>query len=176
MLGLGLHNSYTSDYKWAADNTIGAYKKFEDIICTPSETGEGVADTATFEGDVDGSDNWVYICSQDSSAAENAATKYPAFDYVNNYAATFGLTGKYAEGWYMPSLAELTFVYRNKEKLNSALNVLGTVQLRNGIYWSSSQYQHPDSGDSAWCVKLTDGVVYFFIKNTQKSVCVVRAF
>lgn len=61
------------------------------------------ASNATFTGDTDGSDNWAYICSKDSTGTADAKTNYPAFNWVNNYATTYGLTGTYAEGWYMPS-------------------------------------------------------------------------
>ena len=44
------------------------------------------------------------------SAHAVVATNYPAFNYVNNYASTFGLTGNYATGWYMPTVALFSVV------------------------------------------------------------------
>ena len=128
---LGLYNSYggtnSGTYCWAPEGTTGYNTKFSDIVCTPSTTGTGAADTATFTGDTNGNDNWAYISSVDPACTAKAETYYPAFNYVNNYATTFGLTGVYADGWYMPSLAELCYIYRNKAVLNAVLSALGGV-------------------------------------------------
>lgn len=181
---LGLYNSAGYGYKWASIGTTGYNTTFADIICTPSDLYTGAAAIATFTGDTDGSNNWAYICSIDPEGTSNAATNYPAFNYVNNYASAFGLTGDYATGWYMPSLAELCYIYRNKETLNKILEKLGTTQFYTGDYWSSSQvagYYRGDYGD-AWCVILFDGnvnangYVQSYSKYSGKSVCCVRAF
>ena len=145
---------------------------FTGIICTPSRTGSGAADTATFTGDTDGSDNWAYICSVDPAGTADAATNYPAFNYVNNYATTFGLTGDYADGWYMPSIAELCYIYRSKAVLNAVLSALGGIQLYTE-YWPSSQY---DSDKYAWNVNFYSGYVGESLKRAAHYVCCVRAF
>ena len=174
---LGLHNSVSgtnSDYyMWAKGGTTGYSTKFTDIICRPSQSGSGAADTATFDDDTDGSDNWAKICSQDSTASENAAN-YPAFDYVNKYATTFSLTGTYAAGWYMPSLAELAYIYRNKTTLNAVLQALGGTQLASAYYWSSSQGH--DYSNKARYLDFSDGNLYSGRKDGLLRVCCVRAF
>ena len=77
-------------------------------------------------GDFDGSDNWEKVCAADSTASENAATNYPAFNWVNNYAATaLLLTGDYTSGWYLPSCVELGILYDNKNTVNAALEKTG---------------------------------------------------
>ena len=57
---IALHTS-GSDLRWAKNGSPGYNMKFADIICKPSATGSGTAQTATFTGDTDGSDNWAYI-------------------------------------------------------------------------------------------------------------------
>ena len=172
---LGLYNSTVGSNSciWASRGTKGHNTYFTDIICTPSVGGIGKADKATFSGDTDGSDNWAYICSVDPVGSSNASINYPAFNYVNSYANTYGLTGDYATGWYMPSLAELCYIYRNKDFLNTVLN----LQLTGSYYWSSSQVA--DNYEHAWVVKFTDGSVYSVKKNDEFyswRVCCVHAF
>ena len=175
---LALHNSAggtnADSYMWAKDSTTGYNTKFIDIICRPSQSESGAADTATFTDDTDGSDNWAKICSQDSTASENAAENYPAFDYVNKYATTFSLTGTYVAGWYMPSIAELAYIYRNRTTLNTVLQALGGTQLESGPYWSSSQGH--DYKNKARLLDFSDGSLPTNGKNNICRVCCVRAF
>ena len=174
---LGIHNSFNAKYAWAKDGTTGWNTDFTDIRCTPIEREIGAADSATFTGDTDGSDNWAYICSQDSTASENAGENYPAFDYVNKYATTFNLTDDYATGWYMPSIAELAYIYRNWTTLNAVLEALGEIPLEMGPYWSSSQSDGYDN--MAWLLDFRDGGGSFLDDDKDNdfcSVCCVRAF
>ena len=177
---LGLYNSAggtnSGYYWWAPSGTTGNNTTFTYIICTLSNTDSGASATATFTGDTDGSDNWAYICSIDPDGTADAATNYPAFNYVNNYAATFGLTGDYATGWYMPSLAELCYIYRNKELVNKVLNALVAIKLYNDRYSSSSQIAGDGHMDDAWTVDLSDGYVNYSHKSSIRRVCCVRAF
>ena len=174
-VGLGLHNSAdgtnsnSGKYKWTnCDN-----KDFTDIVCNASSYYSGYVDTVTFTGDTDGSDNWAYICSADPEGSANAAENYPAFDYVNNYAATFGLTGTYASGWYMPSIAELCYIYRNRRTVNAVLEALGGTEMASD-YWSSSQ---TTSGSSAALfLHFSSGTLYYYSKYYGRCVCCVRAF
>lgn len=180
---LGLYNSAggtnSGRRMWAAyitSETTGCNIKFNGIVCTPKDYGNlETANLATFTGDVNGSDNWNYICSIDPNGTADAATNYPAFDYVNNYASTFGLTGDYATGWYMPSIAELYYIYRSKDTLNAVLYALGTIQLSFYYYWSSSQYGSYSNG--VWAIHFTNDYIYGNpAKDSSQQVCVVRAF
>ena len=161
---IALHTS-GSDLLWAKKGSAGYKTKFEGIICEPSTTGSGAAQTATFTGDTDGSDNWEYIKSIDPAGAADAATNYPAFNWVNTYNETYKtkLNNK-TFAWYMPSLAELCEVYKNKAAINESLTKIrgldsnyADASLGTLWYWSSSQ----DSGNykHAWDVSFSDGDV-----------------
>ena len=92
-----------SSLAWAKNGTTGYRTNFT-----------GIQGTKT-SGDMDGSDNWEYICSIDPEGTKDPATNYPAFNCALTYGTTAGLTGtEYETGWYVPSAAELYDVYTNK--------------------------------------------------------------
>ncbi len=169
-LGVGLKNTGTdSTLAWAKnkDTNITA------IQCTPSPDGEGAAATATFTGDLDGSDNWKALC--DAVSDEETSGNYPAWEWVNAYATENSLAGSYANGWYLPTVAELSMLYRAKDTVNSALEKAGGTKIAaDAFYWSSSQYASSDI--NAWLVWFADGGLIFASKDNSISVCTVRAF
>ena len=172
VLGVGLQQS--SSLMWAPSGTTGYKTKFENIICTPSETGSGAASTATFAGDIDGSDNWAYICSIDPEGTKDAATNYPAFYYANNYGVTQGITGNYKDGWYIPSLKELCDIYKVKDTVKDVITAVGGNLGMSSYYWSSSQYASSDY--NACGVGFSGGYVYYDRKSTSDNVLVLQAF
>ena len=179
-VGLGLYNSAggtkNGDFMWVPPSCSFVAEYFIGIQCIPSKMDcSGAASEALFTGDADGSDNWTYICSVDQFNTIEAEKYYPAFNYVNNYANTFGLTKEYATGWYMPSLPELCYIYRNIEILNAVLYALDGVQLSNEGYWSSSLYSYYDSGN-AWWVDFSEGSIVNRSNYNSCRVCCVRLF
>ena len=172
VLGVGLQQS--SSLMWAPSGTTGYKTKFENIICTPSETGSGAASTATFAGDIDGSDNWAYICSIDPEGTKDAATNYPAFYYANNYGVTQGITGNYKDGWYIPSLKELCDIYKVKDTVKDVITAVGGNLGMSSYYWSSSQYASSDY--NACGVGFSGGYVYYDRKSINDNVLVLQAF
>ena len=75
----------------------------------------------------------------------------------------------------MPSIAELSYIYRNKTTLNTVLQALGGTELASGVYyWSSSQYS--DSAINAWILYFSDGNLGINHKDNDFRVCCVRAF
>ena len=173
VLGVGLQQA--SSLMWAPSGTTGYKTKFENIICTPSETGSGAASTATFTGDIDGSDNWAYICSIDPEGTKDAATNYPAFDYANNYGVTQGITGNYKDGWYIPSLKELCDIYKVKDKVKDVITAVGGNLRMSSWYWSSSQLA--SSSSYAYKVDFSDGYVgSYSYKSNNLDVLVLQAF
>ena len=178
---IALHTS-GSDLLWAKYGSAGYTTKFEGIICEPSTTGSGAAQTATFTGDTDGSDNWEYIKSIDPAGAADAATNYPAFNWVNTYNETYKtkLNNK-TFAWYMPSLAELCEVYKNKAAINESLTKIRGLDsnyadesLGTSWYWSSSQGS--GGNNYAWYVDFSGGSVYSDFKIYDPRVCCLAGF
>ena len=182
---IALHSS-DSNLWWAKDGSTGYNTKFEGIICTPSKTGSGAALTATFTGDTDGSDNWEYIKSKDAEGTADAvvAENYLAFNWVSQYNTKYTdkLNNKKFD-WYMPSLAELCGVYKNRTAINASLAKIHGLtngsgyadeKLVNSWYWSSSQdsYYNKD----AWLVDFSDGNVFNPGKNNYVRVCCLAGF
>ena len=162
----------SSSLNWALSGTTGDNTNFEGIQANKSgSTSSGY----TFTGDLDGSDNWAYICSIDPEGTADAATNYPAFNFALKYGETAGLTEtKYETGWYIPSVAELYDVYTNKEVVQTSLTAAGGFTLGTSYYWSSSQdasYYY-----LAYRVAFIDGVVYGNGKGSTFYVLVVQAF
>ena len=178
---IALHTS-GSDLLWAKKGSAGYKTKFEGIICEPSTTGSGAAQTATFTGDTDGSDNWEYIKSIDPAGAADAATNYPAFNWVNTYNETYKtkLNNK-TFAWYMPSLAELCEVYKNRAVINESLTKIRGLDsnyadesLGTSWYWSSSQGS--GGNNYAWYVDFSGGSVYSDFKIYDPRVCCLAGF
>ncbi|WP_277055263.1 DUF4959 domain-containing protein [Treponema socranskii] len=180
-IGIALHKG--SSLQWAKDKTTGYNTKFEGIICTPSKTGIEAAASATFTGDTDGSDNWDYICSIDPEGTADAATNYPAFDWVNTYNETYkNKLGAARPAWYMPSIAELCEVYKNKDAVNASLSKINGIDgayadanLGRGEFWSSSQSSGYNS--DAWLAVFGSGGLYGnYSKYFNFNVCCIAGF
>ena len=181
---LALHVS-RQKLTWAKNFTSGYTTLFEKIICTPDKTGDGVAGTATFRGDTDGSDNWDYVKSIDPAGTAVAAN-YPAFNWVNTYNTTYAAQlGNSNLMWYMPSIAELCEIYKNKEKIDASLKAIhdlpdgGTyadTSFKSESYWSSSQVQNYNSGKEAWSVFFQTGSVSKTAKFIDLLTCAIADF
>ena len=170
---IGLQKS-ASYLMWAPKNTTGYNTEFTNIGCKPSKTGSEAALTATFTGDTDGSDNWAEICAVDPTGTADAATNYPIFNFANTYGTTAGLTGTdYGTGWYIPSLAELCEVYKNKDVIHTSLTKAGGFTIGTGYCWSSSQYA--SSCNYAYRVDLRDGDMDTYYKYDDYYVFVLQA-
>lgn len=178
ILGVGVHRS-ASPLPWAADGTVGYANKFTDLICVQDAGGSGAA---AFTGDTDGSGDWDVICSLDPQGTGNAGENYPAFAFANTYGETCKLSGIYASGWYIPSIAELYTIYENRDKINLSLQTIYALDdsaAMNGLgtnwYWASSQSDSDD--DYAWFVHYFNGYAACCPKNfTNLHALVVRAF
>lgn len=173
-IGIGVHRS-ESPLQWASDNSAGYAANFTDTACTQKSEFE-------FSGDQDGVDNWEVICAQDSEDTADAAKNYPAFHFVNTYAETYNLPGDLASGWYMPSIAELSDIYQNREAVNTSLQKIYEIDeqaamdgLGTNWYWSSSQAGTED--DYAWFVHYFNGYAGECPKNfTNVHALAIREF
>lgn len=173
ILGLGLKKS--SSLRWAPENTTGYSTKFTGIIAYSDIKGpKSFGSNATITGDTDGSDNWEYVKSIDPEGTAVAEKNYPAFNYAATYAATAGITGDIAEGWYMPSIAELRELYKVRKILNGSLAKCGGTAFLDASYWSSSQYD--DDNSAAWRFNFERNNLDRITKYSSIYVCCVRAF
>ena len=125
--------------QWAANGAQGL-KNITTAQTYPSSFGYGAANTASFYpgSDNDGSDNWSHLCA--AVTDENISGKYPLFEYAASYGKTAGITGSYSSGWYVPTIAELSYVYRNKRFINESMELIdGAMRISGALYRSSSQ-------------------------------------
>ena len=69
-----------------------------------------------------------------------------------------GLNGEITlpDGWYIPSLGELYFVFLNRRAINKALAFVGGTEITDDWYWTSTEY----SATYAWYLNLTNGNAY----------------
>ena len=189
VLGIGLKNSWgstTKTYIWANENTAGCTNLIGNLKVSRSTTQpsgepyysykEGIY-TYYLTGAINGSNSWqalyeatVTLMAEDE---QQLPENYPAFDYAKNYAINAGLTGTYATGWYMPSIAELQNIYSNKTQLETILTSLGGDTLLGNYYWSSSQ---TSEATKAWQLKISDGSISSYDKDVSQGVCVIREF
>ena len=168
VLGLGLKKSAL---KWARSWGTGYYTSFKDIIAYCSkDTSSGY----TFTGDLDGSNNWDVICSEDPENTKDAATSYPAFNFANIYGTSQEYTGDFASGWYIPSISELYEIYKNKETLQTSLTKVGGFTIDTIVYPSSSQSS--TNNETSLVLNFSNGIVYNGYKDNTYDVLVVRAF
>ena len=146
--------------------------------CTESATGYNTIITA-LQGNktsdyMDGSDGWE-ILKKACSDAESKPENYPAWNYSLTYAETSGLTRDLAEGWYLPTVAELYTIYQNKTAVDASLLKAGGSQFGTSYYWSCCQV--PSYDDRVRVLNFDDGNVYYNNKNHKYGyVCSVRAF
>lgn len=122
------------------------------------ENSGSVVEIAGFYGDTDGSDNWTALVAALRSKGYDDTEKpgnYPAWEWVNSYAEKHSLGGtNYADGWYMPSIAELCFLGITNSALNASLSAAGGSQM-TGSYFSSTQVSAGDTGH-VWSVRVDD--------------------
>lgn len=143
------HNEHFFQWAWydydSWDPEIystGYMKNFSEIQCLAELDEYGMP---TFYGDFDGSDNFEKIKIIDkkgTSSQEKIQKNYPAFYFAM---AAFG------EGFYLPTFAELFWLWKNLAAVNSALRKIGADEFVEGQYWSSSQSKYDNA---AWSVML----------------------
>ena len=146
--GLGIRNSKNEKYAWCSKNAYLYSYRFDSTnvgISVGNQNNITYAPITSYFGDLDGSDNWNYICFLDENASKSAAEKYPAFNYVNNY-KDFVSGDLYKDGWYLPSGKELYMIYTCVASLNSVLSKINGDLLMLDDYWSSSALIQVSSG------------------------------
>ena len=204
-LGVGLAQSSDS-LEWCTNSANAYGMNIKAIKCTPESTDD--PDTITFSYYKNGSTNFSKIGSYlffpidpESGAGSTGVindkandtadeAKYPAFHFAKNYASKEGshVSGtSYAEGWYIPSIAELLELWKSRETVNKAIELCGGSQLVQerifgGWFWSSSQ--HSDIADSVWGLKfgeewstsINGSKMGVCTKNDHNYACVIHQF
>ena len=146
--------------------------------CKSSVKGYNINITA-LQGDktsgyTDGSDGWK-ILKEACSDAESNPENYPAWNYSLTYAKNNGLIGDLATGWYLPTVAELYTIYKNKTTVNEILSKADGSQFGTNWYWSCCQYH--SGTNNARVLYFNDGYVSNAFKYYDFGyVCSVRAF
>ncbi len=182
VLGVGLAQNQ-SGLAWCESGANAYEVNITTIQCKAS----GSAGAFTFTGDLDGSDNLsqIGVCLAAHGWVDDTADaeKYPAFHYAKNYAgqADSRVAGTpFAEGWYLPTVAELFQIWKNREGVDAASALCGGDVFGDGVYWSSSQYA--PYVEDAYGLDFGYGVWYAAYKGLTPeyddylAVCAVRDF
>lgn len=146
-LGVGL--DYSNNLAWCSSSSPGYNMDFEGLQSSYidnyvyDENGNEKK-VYQFTGNVDGSDDWEYICSMDSVGTADSATYYPAWNYVINYGKNKQFKGFYKNNWYMPSMKELYKLYQSSNEINNLLQLLCGKELisnnKEQYFLTSSTY------------------------------------
>lgn len=180
-LGVGLKH-----YKsvWCSRSADAYLKNITTIQCPTSGA-------LTFKGDKDGSDNFEQIEAFDGvsdTTGYGEFNRYTAFYFAKRYKHVVNNLGTtYEGGWYIPSIAELFFIYANgkgtnkKFDIDAASQALGGDQFGTGgnqygtsYYWSSSQFNLTDT--MACKLDFEDGIQLNANKSEDICVCAIREF
>ncbi len=143
-LGVGLkHNTTNSQLCINGAEMIN--KNITAIQCNHSATGV----SATFTGDLNGSDNFDQIVNFSGITDTGTAANYPAFYFARNYknTATNIIGTPYEDGWYLPSIAEFFQIWKNGKNtsenkifdIDAVSSALGGSTFGTATYWTSSQ-------------------------------------
>ena len=178
VLGVGLAQNQ-SGLAWCVSDAEAYNVNITTIQCEAS----GSAGSLTFSGDLDGSDNFGQIGAflRENGIPDDTADEslYPAFYFPKNYAESEGSNvrgTKFESGWYLPTIAELSQIWKNRPTVNAAIEACGGTQFDlSKIYWSSSQYAAPDV--NAYILYFTNGDWYGDDSGYPYGfACAVRAF
>ncbi len=180
---------------WALQNTAGYTNELTDIkieqTASKPTSGEYIEyyfanDKRYLKGDFDGSNNWqvVYNAAKNANETENAIkTNYPAFHYANTYGESEEFTDNYADGWYMPSFAELYYIYKNRELINGVLNDINSTdsyaaETIPDAVWSSSSSSTDltTNGSLIFYFSGTDFYSGVSPRNSYSKACAVHKF
>ena len=162
-LGVGLkHNK--SGLAWCLSGANAHDKKITTINCPVS----GGSYTMTFTGDKNGIDNLEQMGEFSGVTDTGTAENYPAFYFGKNYATStvtnISASSDFATGWYLPSIAELKMIQKNRTNSTTGFNLddlseaLGGNKFESDFYWSSTQ--HESIAGEAYQIWFSDGGWY----------------
>lgn len=150
----------------------------EPIVCEVS----GDIDNYTFDGDTDGSDNFAQLKAFLKSIGKDDTEDYTDDDgdpyrafhkgqtYMTDrikkqsYFKKEELRAEFKQGWYIPSIAELYELYKNKSSIE--LEYAENLDLYSWA-WSSSQV--PGEENKAWALNFKTGEIFAQIKGRTRN-------
>lgn len=178
-LGIGLIQKKSPQQNWCL-NTAKAYdKEITSIVVTGTFVSVNQY-TEPFTGTLNGKDNFSKIGSALTTNDTGTDANYPAFAWAKNYSSQAGanVSGtSYSNNWYIPSIAELYEVFKQKESVNNSLGLCGVTLFGSTDYWSSSQVS--GSPNCVWYITESAGTFNGWInsgKDNSRSVCVIHEF
>lgn len=145
----------------------------EDLICTVSgdestSGGKTLSSAAATGNSLDGSTHASLFRSEDSSSI------YATLDYADSYGSTNFDSTSFANGWYIPSVAEMICIGKQKETLNTILTAIGGTTLGNE-YWTSSLSDTSDDY-GIWSVGMVHNNVYLQPFHYGNNACCVHQY
>jgi len=60
-----------------------------------------------------------------------------------------------SDGWYIPSMGEMLFIFTHRKEINAALEKAGGQPIADDWYWTSTEYSAAD----AWALSLYGGIM-----------------
>ena len=193
-LGVGLVHNKTRNITWCKveygiPTPKGYDTNIETIQCEPVEVSDK---TFTFKGDLNGKDNLSQMATflgndDDTSVPEN----YPALYFAKKYSEKT-LSGEtasrvagtdYENGWFLPTVAEMYYILKNKTSVDNASSLCGGGKFSDGCYWTATQLKPGSYGEiksyEKHCVhtfNAWDKDIYSDSKTGYNSVCAIREF
>ena len=167
--------------------TASAYNiDVENLHCIGAFGGTSQKFTYPFTGVKNGSNALDLISSflTSQGLTDDTATEanYPAFYFAKNYKSQTNshVSGtSYEDGWYLPTIAELYWIYKAWTEVDSAMEACGGTKF-NGTYATCTQLQSSTTGgyyfyfypgNTANCVAWNNGG-----KNNARIPCAIREF
>ena len=68
-----------------------------------------------------------------------------------------------SDGWYIPSMGEMLFIFTHRKEVNAALEKAGGQPIADDWYWTSTEYSAPN----AWRLGLNNGNMFTNAKATN---------
>lgn len=170
LLGVGIAHHDTG-FEWLLESSSVYSQPIADNLCTYS----GSAGNYTFTDDVDGSDNFDKFVNAGGDEDDS-----PVFTFAQEYwdepqAQVQG--SSYQDLWYIPSIAELYYVWQKRDIINDILSLVfgnDDYNLSANYYWSSSTL---DGVDYAYIMKWSDSTISFEErKSTLGGAIAIRQF
>ena len=189
MLGVGLCYAPAA---WCTADAKAYNVKIESILCEPDDGGSPGNYTWTKQdgsqvrnGKNNLSQIGTYLNGHGSSDDTETDGNYPAFDFVKKYkekrigseTESRVLGTEFEYDWYLPTLAEMYEVFRQRELVNKVINLcLNFGTINNGMnYWTSSPHGGATNPEFASYVYINSSMTIGKGSEAKTTVSNIRA-